>query len=73
MLYKGDKDVNNAACPPEGGPAETGGLSVSSLPLIFEARPTRMPDGPAKKAGARIQNVGFISQTIGILMTERLI
>ena len=33
MLYKGDKGVNDAARPPEGGPAEVGGLSASSLPL----------------------------------------
>ena len=32
MLYKGDKGVNNAARPPEGSPAEVGGLSASSLP-----------------------------------------
>ena len=32
MLYKGDKVVNAAARSPEGGPAETGGLSASSLP-----------------------------------------
>ena len=31
VLYKGD---NVAAGPPESGPAETGGLSVSNLPLV---------------------------------------
>ena len=32
MLYKGDKGFNDAARPPEGGPAEAGALSASSLP-----------------------------------------
>ena len=32
MQYKGDKDVNDAARSLEGGPAEAGGLSASSLP-----------------------------------------
>ena len=34
MLYEGDKVVNAATCSPEGGPAEAGGLSASSLPGI---------------------------------------
>ena len=46
-LYKGDKGVSDAAHPPEGGPAETRGLSASNLPLIFDTRPARMPDGLA--------------------------
>ena len=50
MLYKGDKDVSDAARPPEGGLAEVGGLSASSLPLMFDARPVRMPDDLAKKS-----------------------
>ena len=37
MLYKNDKSVNDAARQPEGGPAEPGGLSVSSLPLLDNA------------------------------------
>ena len=47
MLYKGDKGVNDAACLPEGGPAEgnpaegdpaeAGGFSASSLPLLDNA------------------------------------
>ena len=39
MLFKGDKDVNDTARPPEGGPAEAevGGLSVSSLLLLNNA------------------------------------
>ena len=32
MLYKGDKGVNDATCPPESDPAEAQGQSVSSLP-----------------------------------------
>ena len=31
---QGFKGVNNAAHPPEGGPAETGGLTASSQPLV---------------------------------------
>ena len=42
VLYKGD---NNAARLPESGPAESGGLSISSLPLLF--------DGPTKKPGRK--------------------
>ena len=34
---QGVKDVNNAACPLEGSPAETGGLSASSLPLSIDS------------------------------------
>ena len=37
VLYKGVKGVNEAARPPEGGPAETGGLSGSNLPLMDNA------------------------------------
>ena len=38
LLYKGAKGVNDAAHSPEGGPAEAGGLSASSLPwFILEA------------------------------------
>ena len=48
MLYTGDKGVNVAASPLEGGLAEAGGLSVSNLPLISIPHPSRMPDGPAK-------------------------
>ena len=48
MLYIGDKGVNVAARPPEGGPAEAGGLSASNLPLISIPHPARMPDGPEK-------------------------
>ena len=36
------KGVNDAARPPEGGPAEVEGLSISSLPLIFDTHPARM-------------------------------
>ena len=53
MLYKGDKGVTDAARPPEHGPAEAGGISTSSLPVMFDARPVRMPDGPAKKLGCK--------------------
>ena len=48
MLYKGDKSVNVAACKPEGGSAEAGGLSAPNLSLISIPHPARMPDGPAK-------------------------
>ena len=48
MLYKGEKGVNVAARPPEGGPAEVEVLSPSGLPLISISIPARMPDGPAK-------------------------
>ena len=48
MLYIGDKCVNVAACPAEGGPAEAGGLSTSNLPLVPIPHPARMPDGQAK-------------------------
>ena len=34
VLYKGDKDINVEARPPEVGPAEAGDLSTSNLPLI---------------------------------------
>ena len=46
-IYKGDKGVSDAAHPPEGGPAEAGGLSTSILPFIFDTRPVRIPDSPA--------------------------
>ena len=35
VLYRGDKDVNDAALSPEGGPAD--GLSTSSLLLLDNA------------------------------------
>ena len=38
MLYKGNKDVNDTARPPEGGPAEDSGLPASSLPLLDNPR-----------------------------------
>ena len=38
MLYNGDKGVNVAARPSKSGPAEAGGLSVSSLHLLDSAR-----------------------------------
>ena len=42
VLYKGDKGINDAACPPKGGPAKAKGLSASSLlgqcPLV--SKPT---------------------------------
>ena len=38
MLYKGDKGVNFAALPLEGGPAEAGYLLTSSLFLLNSAR-----------------------------------
>ena len=37
VQYKGDKGVSNAASSYEGGPAEAGGLSASSLPLLDNA------------------------------------
>ena len=37
MLYKGTKGVNVAAHLPEGGPAEPGGHTSSSLPLLDNA------------------------------------
>ena len=48
VLYKGDKGVNVAARPLEGGLAEAGGLSASNLPLISIPHPARMPDDSAK-------------------------
>ena len=47
MLYEDDKGINDAARPPEGGPAEAGDLSASSLPLNIECL-ARMPDSPLK-------------------------
>ena len=47
VLYKGDKGVNDAASPLEGGPAEVGGLLVSSLPVNID-RPARMADSTLK-------------------------
>ena len=47
VLSKGVKVINNAALPPEGGPAEVGGLSASSLPWSID-RLARMPDSPLK-------------------------
>ena len=44
---RGTKSVNDAAGPPESGPAETRGLSTSSLPWSVD-RPARMPDSPVK-------------------------
>ena len=38
MLSKGDKDVSDAACLREGGPAEAWGLSASILPLLDNTR-----------------------------------
>ena len=38
MLYNGDKGVNDAARPPEGGPAQAGGHTTSSLSLLDNAR-----------------------------------
>ena len=37
MLYKGDKGVNDAARPPEGGSTKLMGLSASCLPLLDNA------------------------------------
>ena len=48
MLYKGDKGVNVAAHPPEGGPAKVGGLSALNLPLVSVPCLAQMPDSPAK-------------------------
>ena len=48
VLYIGDKGVNVAARPPEGDPAEAGGLSASNRSLISIPHPTQMPDGPDK-------------------------
>ena len=48
VLYIGKKGVNVAARPPEGSPAETGGISASNLSLISISHPARMPEGPAK-------------------------
>ena len=50
MPYKGDK---SAARPPEGCPAEAGGLFGPESALGFERPSARMPDGPAKKPGER--------------------
>ena len=52
MLYKGDKGVDAAARPPEGGPVKAWGLLGSSLPgmdhlSVFAARP---PEGGPVKA-----------------------
>ena len=41
MLYKGDKDVNDAARPPEGSPAETRDLLASSLPWSIDVQSTQ--------------------------------
>ena len=43
MPYKDDKGIYVAARPPEGGPAETGGFSASSLPWSMD-RPAMIPD-----------------------------
>ena len=42
---KSDKGVIDAARPTEGGPAEAGGLSTSSLPWSID-HPARMLDSP---------------------------
>ena len=44
VLYDGD---NDAAHSPKGGPAEAGGLSALSLPLVLIPRPSQMPIGLA--------------------------
>ena len=41
VLYKGDKGINDAACPPKGGPPEVNSLSASSL-LLSIFRPAWM-------------------------------
>ncbi len=48
MLYIGNKGVNVAACPREGGPANAWGLSASNLPLISIHHLAFVPDDPAK-------------------------
>ena len=48
MPHIGDKGVNVAARPPEGGPAKTGGLSASNLPLILIHHPAQMPESLVK-------------------------
>ena len=46
-VYKSDKGANDAACPPEGGPAEAGSLLNSSLPVIIDCLAS-MPDSQLK-------------------------
>ena len=46
--YMGDKGDKSAARPPEGCPAEPGGLFGPESALGFD-HPSRMPDGPAKR------------------------
>ena len=62
MLYKGVKGVNVAARLPKGGPGEAGGLSATSLPSDFNARPVRMPDDPAKKPGRKAKMLALTVQ-----------
>ena len=49
VLYKGDKGVNDAARPPECGPAEAGSLPASSLPWSIDCL-AWMPDSPLNRS-----------------------
>ena len=53
MLYKGDKGVNDTACPLEVGPAEAGSLSASNLPLVSIPHSAQIPDGKLVKSELR--------------------
>ena len=64
MLYKGDKDINVAARQPESGPAETGGLSATNLPLVSIPRPARMPDGTEIKTEIRKSDCVFLQPNV---------
>ena len=67
MLFNGDK---NAAHTPEGGPAEAGGLSVSSLPWCID-RLARMPGSPLKSFCTMTRRsiiVGIIAFIAGIIV-----
>ena len=67
MLYMGYKGVNDAAHPPEGGLAEVGSLSASSLPLLDNARKRQSQqqiNAVGLKAGA---NITFIGNTVSVV------
>ena len=52
MLYKGDKGVNVAACPPEVAHPKPFGLEST---IDFNVCPAQMPDDPAKEPGSKVR------------------
>ena len=68
MLFKSDKDVNDATRPPKGGPAEAEGFSALNLPLIFDIPPAQMPDDLAKAGWASVMVLRLFRLPYNLLM-----